>query len=135
MSLDVVGYLNGEVQTIRSLVSPASAIDYAVVHATHQHEAPTRSASGAPDPLTSGIDFGYLDFVNATVAACIDDAAANLQPARVKFATTDSVGLSLGLDLEDDGDGVADGKVLVDDDLIAPRPTAGSSTRASRSCR
>ena len=68
----------------------------------------------------AGIDFGYLDFVNATVADCIDEAAANLEPARVKFATTDSIGLSLGLDVEDDGQGVADGKVLVDDDLIAP---------------
>ena len=43
-----------------------------------------------------------------------------MQQARVKFATTDSEGLSLGLDVEDDGLGVADGKVLVGDDLLAP---------------
>ncbi len=120
VALDVVGYLNGEVDTIRSLVSPESAIDYAVVHSTHQHEGPDTIGIWGPNALTTGIDFAYLDFVNASVASCIDEAAANLEPARVKFATTDSVGLSLGLDVEDDGDGVSDGKVLVDDDLLAP---------------
>jgi hypothetical protein len=119
-SLDVVGYLNGEVDTIRSMVSPESEIDYAVVHSTHQHEGPDTIGIWGPNALTTGIDFGYLDFVNASVADCIDEAAANLEPARIKFATTDSVGLSLGLDVEDDGDGVSDGKVLVDDDLLAP---------------
>jgi hypothetical protein len=120
VSLDVVGYLNGEVDTIRSMVSPESGVDYIVVHSTHQHEGPDTIGIWGPDALTTGIDFGYLDFVNATVADCIDEAAANLEPARVKFATTDSEGLSLGLDVEDDGLGVADGKVLVDDDLLAP---------------
>ena len=119
-SLDVVGYLNGEVDTIRSMVSPDSEVDYVVVHSTHQHEGPDTIGIWGPDPLTSGIDFGYLDFVNASVADCIDEAAANLEPARVKFATTNSDGLSLGIDVEDDGAGVADGKVLVDDDLLAP---------------
>jgi hypothetical protein len=120
VALDLVGYLNGEVDTIRSLVSAASGIDLAVVHSTHQHEGPDTIGIWGPDALTTGIDFGYLDFVNASVADCIDEAAANLEPARVKFATTDSVGLSLGLDVEDDGQGVSDGKVLVDDDLLAP---------------
>ena len=120
VSLDVVGYLNGEVDTIRSMIAPESAIDYAVVHSTHQHEGPDTIGIWGPDPLTSGIDFGYLDFVNASVADCIDEAASNLERARIKFATTDSVGLSLGIDVEDDGDGVSDGKVLVDDDLLAP---------------
>lgn len=120
VALDLVGYLNGEVDTIRSMVSPASGVDYVVVHSTHQHEGPDTIGIWGPDPQTSGIDFDYLDFVNAEVADCIDEAASNLENARIKFVTTDSVGLSLGLDAEDDGFGVADGKVLVDDDLIAP---------------
>jgi hypothetical protein len=120
VSIDVVGYFNTEIQTIRSLVDPASEVDYVVVSSTHQHEGPDTLGIWGPDPLTSGADPGYLDFINDSVAACIDEAAANLQPARVKFATTDSVGLSLGIDVEDDGDGVSDGKVLLDDDLLAP---------------
>lgn len=120
VALDVVGYFNQEVQTIRGLIDPASGVDHVVVHSTHQHEGPDTIGIWGPDPLTSGVDPGYLDFVNASVADCVDEAAANLQPARIKFATTDSVGLSLGIDPEDDGDGVGDGKVLVDDDLLAP---------------
>ena len=120
VSLDVVGYFNAEVKTIRSMIAPASGVDYVVVHSTHQHEGPDTLGIWGPDQTTTGTDPGYLDFVNAAVADCIDEAAANLQPARLKFATTDSDGLSLGIDAEDDGLGVADGKVLVDDDLLAP---------------
>jgi hypothetical protein len=120
VALDVVGYFNKEIQTIRGLVDPASQVDYVVVHSTHQHEGPDTIGIWGPDPLTSGTDPAYLEFVNAAVADCIDEAAAELQPARIKFATTDSAGLSLGIDPEDDGFGVGDGKVLVDDELLAP---------------
>ena len=120
VALDLVGYLVNETETIRAMVAPASAVDYVVVHSTHQHEGPDTIGIWGPDATTTGIDFGYLDFVNATVADCIDEAAANLERARIKYATTDSAGLSLGLDVEDDGLGVGDGKVLIDDDLIAP---------------
>lgn len=120
VALDVVGYFVNEVETIRGLLSPDSAIDYLVVHSTHQHEGPDTMGLWGPDDFTSGVDFGYIDFVNAAVADCVDEAAARLQPARVKFATADSAGLSLGLDAEDDGFGVGDGKVLAGDELLAP---------------
>ena len=120
VSLDLIGYFNEEVDTIRSLVAPASGLDYVVVASTHQHEGPDTLGIWGPDALTSGIDFGYIDFVNAAVASCLDEAAANLEKARLKYATTSAEGLSLGLDVEDDGFGVGDGKVLVDDDLLAP---------------
>jgi hypothetical protein len=120
VSIDVVGYLLNEVETARAMVSPDSEIDYLTVSSTHQHEGPDTIGIWGPDPLTTGIDFGYLDFVNASIADCVDDAAANMEPARIRYATTDSSGLSLGIDVEDDGLGVGDGKVLVDDDLLAP---------------
>jgi hypothetical protein len=120
VSVDLVGHLLNEVQTARALVSPSSEIDYLAVSSTHQHEGPDTIGIWGPDQTTSGIDFSYLDFVNASIADCVDDAAANMEMARVGYATTDSSGLSLGLDIEDDGLGVGDGKVLVDDDLLAP---------------
>jgi len=120
VAIDLVGYFNNEIRTIRSLVDPSANVDYLVVHSTHQHEGPDTLGIWGPDALTSGTDTGYLDFVNASVADCIEEAAANLQPGRIKFATTDASGLSLGTDAEDDGFGVSDGKVLVDDELIAP---------------
>jgi hypothetical protein len=120
VALDLIGYFNAEVQTIRGLVDPASGVDYLVVHSTHQHEGPDTIGIWGPDPLTSGADPAYLDFVNQAVADCVDEAARKLRPARIMFATTDSEGLSLGSDPEDDGFGVSDGKVLAGDEALAP---------------
>ncbi len=120
VSVDLVGYFKNEVDTIRGLVSPASKIGFVLVSSTHEHEGPDTIGLWGASELSSGIDYGYLDFVNAAVADCIDDAAAHLQKARVFYATAQSDGLSLGIDPEDDGFGVADGKVLAGDDLLSP---------------
>lgn len=120
VSLDVVGYFTNEVDTIRAMVSPASGIDFVLVSSTHNHEGPDTEGLWGADQLTSGIDFGYLDFVNASVADCIDEAAASLEKARVYYATANSAGLSLGIGPEDDGFGVADVKVLAGDEDLAP---------------
>jgi hypothetical protein len=124
VALDLVGYFVNEVDTIRSLISPGAGIDYLVVHSTHQHEGPDTLGLWGATEMVSGIDFGYLDFVNAAVADCVEDAAAHMVPGRVAYATASSEGLSLGIDPEDDGFGVADGKVLVGDEALAPE-TAG----------
>jgi hypothetical protein len=120
VAIDLIGYFKNEVDTIRALVSPSSQIDFVLVASTHQHEGPDTLGIWGPDATTTGIDFGYLDFVNASVADCIDAAAAQLQKARLYYATTSSADLSLGLDPEDDGFGVSDGKVLEGDALLAP---------------
>ncbi len=124
VALDLVGYFVNEIEIARGLISPASGIDYLIVHSTHQHEGPDTMGLWGPSELVSGIDYAYLDFVNQSIADCVDEAAASRVPARVKFATTGTAGLSLGLDPEDDGFGVGDGKVLVGDAAIAPA-TAG----------
>ena len=120
ISLDLVGYFKNEVATIRAMVSPESGIDHVIVSSTHQHEGPDTLGIWGADGATTGIDFGYLDFVNAAVADCIDDAAAHMKRALLFTTTAQTDGLSLGTDPEDDGFGVADSRVLVDDDLVAP---------------
>lgn len=120
LSLDLVGYFVNETQTIRDMVSPDSQIDYASISSTHEHQGPDTEGLWGPSSVASGIDFGYLDFVNEASAGCIDEAAANLEPARVRVVSPNSDGLSMGIDVEDDGFGVADGKVLVGDDELAP---------------
>lgn len=120
VAVDLVGYFKNEVDTIRALVSPASEIDFVLVSSTHQHEGPDTLGLWGASELSSGIDYAYLDFVNAAVADCIDEAAAGLARARMYTATARSDGLSLGIDLEDDGFGVADGKVLAGDAALAP---------------
>lgn len=120
VSLDLVGYFVNETQTIRDMVSPDSEIDYAAISSTHQHEGPDTEGLWGPSAVASGIDFGYLDFVNATTADCIDEASANLRPARMRVVSPDSDGLSMGIDPEDDGYGIGDTKVLSGDQELAP---------------
>ncbi|RLB37541.1 MAG: hypothetical protein DRH30_13030 [Deltaproteobacteria bacterium] len=120
VSIDVVGYSVNETETIRAMVSAESGIDYAAISSTHVHEGPDTQGLWGPSSVVSGIDFGYLDFLNATVADCIDEAAANLEPARMRAVTPSSEGLSLGLDVQDDGFGVDDSKVLAGDAELAP---------------
>ena len=120
VAVDLIGYFKNEVDTARALVSPDADVDFVVVTSTHQHEGPDTLGIWGPDATTSGIDYGYLDFVNGAIADCVDDAAAALQPARVYYATANSAGLSLGTDAEDDGFGVSDGKVLAGDAALAP---------------
>ena len=120
VALDLVSYFVNEVDTIRAMLSPQAGIDYLIVHATHGHEGPDTIGLWGRNEFQSGVDLGYLDFVNAAVADCLDEAAATLRKARVRFATTSSAGLSLGTDAEDDGFGVADGKVLAGDAALAP---------------
>ncbi len=106
--LDVIGYFNNEVKTIRSLVDPALGFDSITVTSTHQHEGPDTMGLWGPDELTSGVDLGYLDFVNQSVADCIAEANALLEPAEIKFATGSTVGTSL----PPHPDLIADGEVL-----------------------
>jgi len=49
VALDLVGYFNNEVETIRGLVDPLSNVDYVVVHSTHQHEGPDTLGIWGPD--------------------------------------------------------------------------------------
>ena len=65
VAIDVVGYSVNETETIRAMVSAESGIDYAVISSTHVHEGPDTQGLWGPSAVVSGIDFGYLDFLNA----------------------------------------------------------------------
>ena len=105
--LDVIGYFNNEIRTIRSLVNDPG-FDAIVVSSTHQHEGPDTMGLWGPTETESGVDLGYLDFVNRQVADCITEATAALEPAEIRFATGDTRGTSL----PPFPDLVADGEVL-----------------------
>lgn len=109
VTLDVIGYFNNEVRTIRE--DPAIAglgFDAVMVTSTHVHEGADTMGLWGEDETVSGVDLGYLDFVNEQVAGCIADANAALEPAVMRFATGSTVGASL----PPYPDLVADGEVL-----------------------
>lgn len=125
VTLDLIGYFNNEIQTIRA--DPALSdlgFDAIMVTSTHQHEGPDTMGLWGPDQLTSGVDLGYLDFVNQQVVACLLDADEALVPAQARFATGSTVGASL----PPHPDLVADGHVLqpyvLPGELLVP-PVAG----------
>jgi len=118
VSLDVVGYFNNQIELIRGMVG--DSVDYLVVASSHSHEGPDTVGIWGPNEFVSGVDPAYLDFVNDAVADCVAEALDNMQPARIKSVTTDTDGLSLGIDSIDDGQGVADQKVLDGDVDLAP---------------
>jgi hypothetical protein len=113
VTLDLIGYFNNEIQTIRSLVDPERGFDSITVTSTHDHEGPDTMGLWGPDQTSSGADLDYLDFVNEQVAGCIHDADDALASAEIKFATGSTAGASLPpwTDL------VADGHVLEELDV------------------
>jgi hypothetical protein len=124
VTLDLIGYFNNEIVTARNLVDPSLGVDAIVITSTHVHEGPDTMGLWGPDSFTTGVDLGYLDFVNATIADCIEEADAALVPAEIKFATGSTVGASL----PPEPDLVADGEVLqprvIPGNLMRP-PVAG----------
>jgi hypothetical protein len=124
MTLDVIGYFNNEVRTIRELPAVANlGLDAVIVTSTHVHEGADTMGLWGEDETSSGVDLGYLDFINGEVAACIADAHARLEPAVMRFAT----GSTIGASLPPYPDLVADGHVLqpyvIPGDLFnPPRP-------------
>ena len=105
--LDLIGYFNNEVETIRALVDDPT-YDAIVVSSTHNHEGPDTMGLWGPSQISSGVDLEYLDFVNQQAADCIAEAGANLRPAEIRFATGDTIGTSL----PPEPDLVADGTIL-----------------------
>lgn len=118
VALDLIGYFNNQVDIVREMVG--DDIDYLIVHSSHSHEGPDTLGIWGPDEFTTGVDQGYLDFVNDAIADCVIDAGNNMQPARIKSSTISTEGLSLGIRPEDDGFGVGDQKVLEGDDILSP---------------
>jgi hypothetical protein len=105
--IDVVGYFNNEVQTIRDMVAD-DTFDLIVVSSTHVHESADTLGLWGPSQTETGVDLNYLDFVNQQVVDCIEEANANLVEAEIRFATGDTVGASL----PPEPDLVADGEIL-----------------------
>ena len=105
--LDVIGYFNNEIRTIRSMVDDPS-FTAIVVSSTHVHESADTMGLWGPEQVLSGVDLGYLDFINQQVVDCIREANANLTPAEIRFATGSTVGASL----PPEPDLVADGEIL-----------------------
>jgi len=94
VSGDFIGLLHNDVAEIRRQVGPELG-PRALVQSTHTHAGPDTIGFwgwGIPGliPVTSGRDERYMERVRAGIAACIQDAAADAAPARLRVARTET---------------------------------------------
>ena len=93
VSVDLLGFPYMYVQRVRDLVKavPGDAI---IIAATHVHSGPDVIGLWGPTPGESGVDKAYVDSMIKTVAQVIEEAAAGLKPATLRYAAADLPGVS-----------------------------------------
>ena len=93
VTLDLIGFLQPEVERLRNRVSHLVDRERLVVCSTHTHSGPDtlglwgKAALGIP--YRSGVDPEYLAWVGRQAAAAVTDAVADAEPARVAATTFD----------------------------------------------
>jgi hypothetical protein len=92
-AIDAIGLFHDELIDIRNRISNTAGITYSIVTSTHDHAAPDLMGLWGPRFFKSGVDTDYLEYVKNQIVSSIEEAAGNLQPARIKFAK-DLSGLS-----------------------------------------
>jgi hypothetical protein len=85
-AIDAIGLLHDELIDIRNRISNSAGITYSIVTSTHDHEAPDLMGLWGPKLFKSGVNTEYLEYVKNQIVSSIEEAAGNLQPARIKFA-------------------------------------------------
>ena len=84
--LDVIGYGNDEIITIRKKIKETTDIDYVIIASTHTHEGPDLIGMWGAHELKSGVDPAYKSFVIQQTIKAIEEANNKLQPAVLRFA-------------------------------------------------
>jgi hypothetical protein len=86
VALDLVGYFWDDTEDIREDVADLD-IDFVIVHATHDHEAPDVIGIWGFMESIPGWDEEYIDFVRSTASQTIRDAYDAMVPAKAAFGT------------------------------------------------
>ena len=84
--LDVIGYFNDDIISIRKKVSAAAEVDYVIISSTHTHEGPDLLGLWGPSEFKTGVDPAYRDFVIEQCVRSVEEAAQRLRPAKLTFA-------------------------------------------------
>ena len=92
-SVDLLGLPYPYLARVRELVKTVPA-DALLVASTHTHSAPDVIGRWGPSPGQSGVDPAYLETVITTIAQVIEQAAAGITPAAIKYASGDLPGVS-----------------------------------------
>lgn len=100
-SVDLIGLFYEDVLTVRArLAHLTPSQPFLIVASTHTHAGPDTLGLYGPQPLASGIDPHYLDWVDTRIAATAAQAIRALEPARLLLGRDDHplLGLLQGVD-------------------------------------
>src|SRR5262245_5696615 len=87
---DLIGLFYDDVQKIRSrFIEHAPKGSFLIVASTHVHEGPDTLGLWGPVAGESGVDTGYLDWLDSRIAATALDAVHTIEPARLRLARDD----------------------------------------------
>jgi hypothetical protein len=89
VTADVVGLSHEFADALRARVRSDLSFDYVLVHATHNHEGPDTQGLWGPGRFTSGVDPGYMAFLQDRMALALEQAAHALAPGRIEIAEID----------------------------------------------
>lgn len=90
-ALDLVGFFNDQVDTIRDAVAEAGIdVDHVIIVSTHVHEGPDTMGMWGKTAFQSGIDPQYLAYVRSQAVESISEAVADLQPATLRVGKADT---------------------------------------------
>ena len=81
VAADTIGLMRSFVQDLRSNVPDELALDYVMVHATHNHEGPDTQGLWGEGALSSGINDDYMRFLRDEMISALADAVTALEPA------------------------------------------------------
>lgn len=91
VALDLIGLEHNEVVKIRERIAASAGITYAIITSTHVHEGPDTIGLWGENYFFGGTNPEYMEQVRSRTAQVVEQAAAGLRPAVLRFAT-DSAG-------------------------------------------
>jgi hypothetical protein len=81
VAVDCLGLFRDELEAVRARLDPALGVDYVIVTALHDHNAPDTVGGWGPDEFTNGVNKAWRETVRDRIAEAIGDAVRSLQPA------------------------------------------------------
>lgn len=90
VSCDLIGLIRLHVTTIRSMVRSVPAARL-LIGSTHTHSGPDTYGQWGPNFATSGVDKPWLENTLKRIAELVEQTAAGLKPAKVRFGSVKEV--------------------------------------------
>ena len=86
VALDAIGFGNDDVISVRERIPESAGVNYTIVCSTHTHEGPDLLGLWGESEFKSGIDPGYMRYVQMQAAKAVEEAVKNMRKVKLRFA-------------------------------------------------